>query len=1158
MSHPRTRILCIVTLVLLLAPLALPAAAAQLGGAGSAASGAAAAAAKRSVGTFDVAPREDGAGSATGAATSAIIDESASGGAEGALIKDFTITGGGSKDAAETVFSSIDVKGFEPTSRLEGVGTSALSLKSEKLVITLSDSANSLLTFRSTGTTEQEIVFNTAADVVVQASATAQNVWEVKGKGTSGALVLVQSKGQESGTGGSHVALDGQHRALATLKQGTQLVYRANAVYGSEFANAVDAGVAEYNEAAVKAVATGRLAGEATSEFSTGLSLIAEANFFATAQTRTATNEVHRVTTTLRNEVTASACASASAVGSGAGSAASGPASAAGSATATAQANACAQILAYDLDYVDIPAQTADQVAVYVNGALAQRVDAASQVAAHADSYWATTVEGRVLVLANVAAKAHAATQVTIAALAQGEAAASTLAELDAYSHITHQLEGGYQLLGSLDASAQGSGQVIGSFGSFFASEAKGAAEVRDFTDVRSATTIFARMHFAADVAAQASAQFTSQAKASAAAYAKSQTSATAGATVKMVTSASGEVVATTEFYDSVYAAFIAEAEAATQADLTLTNDVSARFVGDAENVLALDGPAGNVGHLILMRADGTAASASRFDLSASGHVKAVIAEGEQLVFRGSNQAQARAAVDASAEAIANGALASEATIGMVANAVASAEVDWQDDVHLAIDRAAEYTHKGLVTLDYVAEAKAQAQAQVIAVAVDRATLAARSADDIVVKVDGQAAAAVQSSAAIYAMADAGAAQAAEAQYYALTSLQGQTWILIGLPATALEQAHRIEIESKADAAAQLMSALDVFGSFRPGYGGIAEGEIVSLVAKPENGLILDYTLQARSQAEGALRTATTVFDAVHVGESAFASASASTANSIRYVSDDAVLEAYDVSSATMRVIATADTLATFDLGQNIEAVQVSDDIVFLNAPDFHGALILTHATSAAGAAEGALELDGQLIAATLEAGSQILFKAFSGFEAELGQAERMAQAEAIAKGALLGQVIVDTTAGASAFTTTTANINYYDDVKAITSVASSDKVEILVDSASEAGKTLVISFDRETVEGLINGDAVLKIDGKEVEQASSYADAFVADGDKYWLITSDGEVGLQAIVTLAHFSTRTITIETPSPPSLFLWTTIGLGVVVVGQALWPRLRRDE
>ena len=1175
MSRPHTpaRLIAIFAIAVLVVPMVLPAAAAQLGGAGPAAAGSALSS-KRSVGTFDVAPVKGSAneGKATGSITSAIINE-----ASASVIKDYTITGGAGSDAAERVFSSIDVRGFTPSSRLEGVGTSALSLKSESLVITMSDAANSLLMFRSTADEEQQVVFNAAADVVITASSSAQNVWDVRGKGTSGALVLVDSAGQLASAGGSSVQLNGQKQAVATLQKGTQLIYRANANYGAGFASELDHAVRSYNEAAIKAVATGKLAGEATSEFSTGVSLIANANYFASAQTKTFTSAAKRVTTTLRNDVSAQACAAASGTGSASGLA-SGAApgatgSAAGSATGNAQANVCAQILAYDLDYVDLPAQTADQVAVYINGALAQRVDAAHKVAANWDSYWATTVEGRVLVLTNVAAKAQAATQVTIAAVASAEAAATTLAELDAMAALGAQLSGGYQMLGTLESSASGQGQVIGTFGAFLANEARGAAEVRDFTDIRSATTIFTKMHFAADVAAQASAQFTSTAKAAAAAQAKAAAGGAAGATVKMVTQTSAGVVATTEFSDDVYASFITDAEMLTQVDLSLSNDISGHFVGDLENVLALEGPAGQVGHLILMKADGSIASASKFDLSVPGHVKAQLAQGERLAFRSANQHQARATADATANAIAKGALASEATVAFAANAITSANVDWSKDVHASIDRAAEATHKGLVTMDVVAQAGAQAQATAVALVADRATLAARSADDIVVKVDGQLAASASSAAEVYAKAQASANAAAQASYFVTTNAYGQTMILVALPYLAGGMAKEITFQSLAEASAQARSALDVFGSFQPGYGGVAQGQVVSLVAKPETGLLLDYAVTARSQLEGALEatgvgasridTTTLVFDAIKVGSSTFYSGSGSTATSLRFVSDEAIIEAFDVSAGTMKIRAVQDTMARLDLASNIEAKPINSQVIFLESPDFSGALILTDAVSAGGSAAARSSMDvvgtvnaGYLVSAKLDEGAQLIFKAFSGFESELGNAERMAQANAIASGTLLGQVIVDTVAGASALTTTTANINYYEDVKAITSVATAEKVEVLVDSASSAGKTIIISFDRETVQGLIHGNAKLLVDGKVVPQAKSYEDAFVADGDKYWLITTAGEVGLQAIVTLSHFSTRAITVETPEGPSPFLWTTLVLGVVVVAQAAYPRLKR--
>ncbi|HUR69834.1 MAG TPA: hypothetical protein VM370_11370 [Candidatus Thermoplasmatota archaeon] len=1161
MSRPNTPARLVIALAIVaifLAPLALPMAAALPGPLGAPAP-------KRSVGTFAVAPvgGSPHEGKATGSVTSAIINE-AGASAAGSVIKSFTINGGSGADAAETVFDSIDVEGFQPTSKLEGVGTSSLGLKSEDLVIGMTDSANSLLTFRATGSAEQRIVFNAAADVVMTASGAASNVWDVRGEGTSGVLILVQAAGQQATSGGSSLQLAGQHKAVATLKHGTELIYRANANYASSAAAAADESASAYNEAAVKAVANGKLAGEATSEFSTGVSLIAQANFFATAQTKTTTDAAKRVTTTLRSEVQASACAAGDAAANGAGSAAgtaqNAAGSAAGSASAAAKANVCAQIVAYDLDYVDLPAATAENVAVYINGALAQRVDAASKVAAHADSYWATTVEGRVLVLTNVAAKANAATQITLAALADAQATATTLAELDAMSEITAQLEGGYSLLGNLETSVSGQGQVVGSFGAFFANEAKGAAEIRDFTDIRSATEIFAKMHFAADVAADASAQMTSTAQASAAgsAYAAAKGATHAGA--KFVTMVDGSALVQTEFTDDVYAAFIAEAEAATQVDLSLSNDIGATFVGDAEDVIALDGPAGQVGHLMLVHAQTGAQSASKLDLSVPGHVKANLDKGERIVYRSATEHQARAHADAAAQAIADGTLASEATVGFVANAVASANVDWSKDIHLAIDKAAEHTHKGLVTTEAYADAAVEARAHAFALVADRATLAARSADDIIVSVDGQLATAVETAADVYA--------STEAAYYVLASLQGQTYILFSVPSMAAGEAHQVAIASTADAEARLKSALDVFGSFEPGYGGVADGDVVNLIAKPDAGLLLDYSVTARGAAKdaleatgfaaGALDQTTTVFDAIKIGESAFATGSASTSNSVRFVSDEAIVEAFDVSSGTLKIRAIEDTIASLDLADNIEATPVNDGVILLSAPDFSGALILSSAHSAEGAAEAAFSVSGDAVTAQLGEGSQLIFKAFSGFEAELSQADQLVQANAIAAGNLLGQVIVDTAAGATAFTTTTANINYYDDVKAITSAASSDAVSVVVDSATHAGKTLIISFDRDTVQGLIDGDAILMVDGVAVKQAKSYEDAFVADGDKYWLITSDGEVGLQAIVTLAHFSTRTITIASPEAPSVFLWTTIALGIVVVGQIVYPRIRKNR
>ena len=143
----------------------------------------------------------------------------------------------------------------------------------------------------------------------------------------------------------------------------------------------------------------------------------------------------------------------------------------------------CSQLLAYDLDYVAIPAQDARQVAAYVDGALARRVASAADVASGVDTYWASAVEGRVLVLANVAADAGDASRLTLAALPAGLAAPATLAELDALA-ATGAVEGAFTSLSS--------GEILGRFSGFHAS-ATGLAEIHD---VRSAVALFDAIRF--------------------------------------------------------------------------------------------------------------------------------------------------------------------------------------------------------------------------------------------------------------------------------------------------------------------------------------------------------------------------------------------------------------------------------------------------------------------------------------------------------------------------------------------------------------------------------------------------------------------------------------------------------------------------------------
>jgi len=1135
--------------LLVVAPLALPLTSAQggLAGATSAASSA------RSVGTFDVTPSADGTDQASGSVvTSVVAETAASGSASGdGLIRDFSVLTSGA--TAAEIFSSIDVQGFSAVSALQGVGTTDLTLVGTGIVVTMTDNVNSLLTFQASGEAQQVITLNLGEGMTVSksTSASTQNVWEVRSAADAsgsaaieGVLILVDAQSSNAASSGSTLAVQGESTAKATLTGGSQLIFRKHAEYGATAGATADASVRaavrSYNQAVVNAIAAGRLAGEATTEFTAGATLIANAEFFSDLAAKTDAQVDARVRTTVRATAAFAAAAEASA-------------------EATAHADVGA-VVAYDIDYVDLPAQHSGQVAAYVDGALAMRAASAAEVAANAaagiESYWATTADGRVLVLASTSSVAKAST-VTLAAIPDAFVAADTLAELDARLGVTTLVEGSYQSTGNLDSSVQGAGQVIGHFNSFFASEAKGSASVQQYTDVRSSTEIFASITFAAQAAADATAEVTTKASASASATARAAANAAASASgaVQVDTRVAGQLIASATFADNAFASIVAEAKAQTTAKFDLAQNVQASAV--TNQVVALTSSTGaTVGYLVIAEAEGQGAATGTFTSQAAGSVQAHLSQGEAVVFRGAGSAQAKAEAYIAAQAIAAGQLASEIDVGLVANAIASTAVDYTTSASATV--VAEATARGKVALDVTSRLES---ATAIAVKADRATLPAIRADDILVDVDGEAATRVATQAQVLAAADAGL----EAVYSVQTTLDGQTQVLVAVPDIVASAATRVDITSKLDAEARLKAALDVFGSFVAGYGGAATGSIVSLIAKADAGLILDYTVNARATAAATAGATTKVFDTVQVGSSAFASASAAASNSIRFTSEDAVIEAYDISSALMKVTATADTAASFDLAENIDVTAVSDTVLMLSATDFAGALILVDAdgtvattsslvvettTTASAAAQASTTVQ-----AHLEAGAQVIFKAFSGFEAELTSAEQKAQAEAIASGDLLGHVIVDTDAFTGA--TTTAAVNYYSNVQATTSVASADKIEILVDSATHVGKSIIISLDRDTVSGLINGDAKLLVDGKSVARADSYEDALVPDADKYWLITTEGEAGLQAIVTLSHFSTRTITLETPPPPSIFLWTTIGLGIVTGVQAIYPRLRRQ-
>lgn len=1090
-----------------------------------------------SVGNFGATPvpNQPDTSQASGKLTSGtIVEGSGQLGAEGRVLRDYTVATSGSGSATTTLFSTVDIAGFQPTSRLEGVGSSTLSLQGQGVVLSLTDNINSLLTIKATGSASQTVTFNAPSGVTFSRAVgvSTDQIYEVRssvqGRAT-GTLIVASQTGQGAVSSAGSMAVEGQSKLTATVNGGGELVFRANSAYTGSAAELA------HNAAVVSAIGSGRLSTEATSEFSAGQSLIANTNFFTTISGQTQATAARRVTTQL---------------------------------TAQSQTTASGgSVLAHDLDYAHIPAQKASEVAVYVNGALAAKAGSASQVAELASqgraSFNAITVDDRVLVLASTPSRAESHT-ITVARVADVNTAARTLAQLDAQQGVVAQITGSFSVLGSLPSApaGQGSGEVVGNFGSFFASEAQGSAEVREYTDVRSGQEVFARIHFAAQAASSAVGDVKPGVP---------SPGAPSPPSVQMDTSAAGQVLAQTTFFDSAQHAIVANAKSATTAQFELSRGISASSV--SQGVVRLSGPSGTVGYLVTAQTDGSAPSASppQLDTSAAGRVTAALQSGQSVAYRGAADIQSKANAEVIAKAIAAGEVASEVNVGVIANVVSGANVDYSGAARGALNAA--QSHRGLVAIDVQSTAS---QAGAVVVNADKASLAAESASDILVKVNGQPATPASSAAEVLASAHGAANAGGAAKYFVDANAQGGTQVITSLPNMAAGATSKLELESKLHAQQQELAAVDVFGAFKAGPGGSVSGSIVSAVAKPDAGVILEYTVTARSTAAQAQGTVTKVFDGVSVSPpsgqvQALSSASAASPNALKFTSvSGASLEMFDTSSAVLKVSNAASAAAgqnvNFDLADNIRvdstgfAGDVAGKIMMVSSDDFSGALILAK-TSGDGAVANAARFDtaaqaqGQ-IEAQLGAGTQVIFKAFSGFEAELSPEDKKAQAEAIARGKVLGQVVVMTDAATRA--TQTASVNYFGDVKAIAQVASPDKVEIVVDSATSVGKSLIISLDKNTVSGFATGDAELLVDGDAVRQAGSYSSALSATSDSYYALgPAEGaaNVGFQALVSLEKFSTRTITLQKPPPVNIYIFTTIALAVVVVGQAVIPRLR---
>lgn len=171
---------------------------------------------------------------------------------------------------------------------------------------------------------------------------------------------------------------------------------------------------------------------------------------------------------------------------------------------------------------------------------------------------------------------------------------------------------------------------------------------------------------------------------------------------------------------DDAFATILVQARETTFATLEPGADLRARGVDD--RVVALDGPQGSAGHLILL-GEGSSLAAD-----AEGRIRAHLAPGSTLLFRAS---PARFPLD---DALAQGIAAGRVGAQALVHAQGSASTAFD----ALASAAAHASGDGALLLDY---ATSDADAQVVALDALGGSLAARGADDVRVLVDGAPAA---------------------------------------------------------------------------------------------------------------------------------------------------------------------------------------------------------------------------------------------------------------------------------------------------------------------------------------------------------------------------------------------------------------------------------
>lgn len=957
--------------------------------------------------------------------------------------------------SGEALFRSVIVDGFAQTQKLQGVGSPALHLQGSNAALTLLDDVHSTVQVAASKATT--VRFDLASNV--QPIARTAGLVDLNGPRQQwlGSIIAVGADGPSS-LGDSLTLLDGQ--VVAHAKSGSDIIFMA----------APRAGASPDAIALQRVVVTAASRGELASSFVTDFAAsgIASTQLDAARAFTTQTSAATRIETIV-------------------GSAAPSPA-----------------ILHYDLAYETFGVRSANDVAVYVDGALAAHAQSAADVRDLAQqgiaSYYAIVDGARTQVLASTSdflgATEHRVSIEASHALTQAQARAQKHADARVFG----------------DLALHANGKLTGEF--LTATLGKADALVSSYTTLPARAEIFSAIKVDGN---------------------KQGATLSLDAQHLRVSGAKADLT----LVDDAYGTLLLDAKQDASAAFTLAPGIHA--VPRLSNLVKLEGANGvDAGTLIAIDNDISRKVSSSLHAS-DGRVTATLEKGARVIYRspGAGEFATEAAV---AEAIANGRVGAQLLAGLQGPSVATTRAEYFSGV---LSNVASHA-RGDIAVEYVSQLDG---ARAFVLDAKGAALAAKTASDVLVLVDGVPAIPVSNAETVFALG-------AQARSYVETSPDGALRIIVNTARGAGQTAH-VLVESKLAAAASADHAQ--FGAFKLFEDGAAVGSFVKLHADRVSGAISHF---------GLLSSQNDLFDSLVAGASSFRSAGADGATSLLLENKEARIDAVDSASGSLHIVAKQATGAAFQLASGVHAQSQASGVVGLkdDAGEALGSLVLV--------GPGALVVAGQQVSAELMKGQQVIFHANTGVQSELTSAQRAMLDQAIASGKVAGSVLVQTQAIAGSLEAssrdiksevgelTTSSVSALGDVQLV-AAATKDRVDVTISSATSNGRTLLLALDPQSLRGIASGQARVLFDGQAVHEASSLADVLNAEDDagvaEYFVLA--GDAGNEVLVSIPHFSVHTVTLETRSGAAgttpVYLYASVFLGLLVaVETALLLRNRR--